>query len=99
MGLLLSLMLLLGYLESLIPPALTGGIPGVKLGLANSVLLFAIYMLGAKEALGLMIAKVVLSGFLFGGIQTMMYSFAGGILSMLAMLLVKHLPDMSVLAC
>ena len=59
-GLLVALMLVLGYVESLIPVA--AGIPGIKLGLSNGVLIFAIYMLGIPTAFVLMLLKVVLSG-------------------------------------
>jgi heptaprenyl diphosphate synthase len=57
MAIMLALMLVLGFIESLIP--LGVGIPGIKLGLANGVLLFALYMLGTKEALVLMVLKVM----------------------------------------
>ena len=82
-GLLVALMLVLGYVESLIPVA--AGVPGIKLGLSNSVLLFAIYLMDIPTAIVLMLLKVVLSGFMFGGVSAMMYSLAGGVLSMLAM--------------
>ncbi len=80
-ALLITAMLVLGYIESLVPT----GVPGVKLGLSNSVLLLAIYWLGIPTAFVLMIVKVVLSGFLFSGINAMMYAFAGGFLSMVVM--------------
>ena len=81
-ALLVALMLILGYLESLIP---VGTIPGIKLGLSNSVLLLAIYWLGIPLSFCLMVVKVVLSGLLFSGVNAMMYSFAGGFLSMIVM--------------
>ena len=89
-GLLTALMLVLGYIESMIP---TGTIPGIKLGLSNGVLIFAIYMLGIPVAWALMVVKVVLSGLLFGGVSTMMYAFAGGVLSMLVMSLLSRVKD------
>lgn len=82
-GLLVALMLVLGYVESLLPVA--AGIPGIKLGLSNGVLIFAVYMLGIPTAFLLMVLKVVLSGLMFGGVSAMMYAFAGGLLSMLCM--------------
>lgn len=82
-GLLVSLMLVLGYVETLIPIPI--GVPGVKLGLSNGVLLFALYLLDIPTAFLLMVLKVVLSGLLFGGVSAMMYAFAGGLLSMIAM--------------
>lgn len=80
-ALLVTVMLMLGYLENLVPT----GVPGIKLGLSNSVLLLAIYWLGIPTALILMVVKVVLSGILFSGVSAMMYAFAGGVLSMVVM--------------
>ncbi len=94
-GLLVSVMLVLGYIESLIP--LGAAVPGIKIGLANSVLLYAIYVLGARRAFVLMIVKVLLSGLTFGGVNAMMYSLAGGVLSMAAMLLVRRIPGTGIL--
>ena len=88
-GLLTAVMLVLGFIESLIPIA--AGVPGIKLGLSNGVLLFALYMLGAPIAFVLMVLKVVLSGLLFGGVSAMMYALAGGILSMIGMIVLKRL--------
>lgn len=86
-GLLTAMMLVLGFIESLIPVA--AGVPGIKLGLSNGVLIFALYMLDAPTAFVLMIVKVVLSGLLFGGVSAMLYAMAGGVLSMLTMMLLK----------
>lgn len=87
-GLLTAMMLVLGFIESLIPVA--AGVPGIKLGLSNGVLIFALYMLDAPTAFVLMIVKVVLSGLLFGGVSAMLYAMAGGVLSMLTMMLLKR---------
>jgi len=88
-GLLTAMMLVLGFIESLIPVA--AGVPGIKLGLSNGVLLFALYMMDAPTAFVLMLLKVVLSGLLFGGVSAMMYALAGGVCSMLGMILLKKL--------
>lgn len=84
-GLLVALMLILGYIENLIPT----GVPGVKLGLSNGVLIFAIYMLGIPNALTLMILKVFLSGLLFG-FSAVPYALAGGVASMAVMALLSR---------
>ena len=81
-GLLTAIMLILGFFESQLP---AGPIPGIKLGLSNSVLVFAVYMLGIPTSFLLMILKVTLSGFMFGSVSAMMYAFTGGFLSMIAM--------------
>ena len=87
-GLLTAIMLVLGYVESMIPI----GVPGIKLGLSNSVLIFAVYMLNIPTAFVLMVLKVVLSGLLFGGVQAMAYAMAGGVLSLTAMSLLSRSP-------
>ena len=86
-----ALSLVLGYLESLIPIAPT--VPGIKLGLGNTVLLYAVYMASPLESAMLMICKVVLSSLLFGGgFSAMLYSLAGGVLSLAVMLLLARAP-------
>ncbi len=83
----LAVMMVLGYIESMIP---LGSIPGIKLGLANSVLLLSLYWLGIPFSFALMLAKVLLSGLLFGNPNAMLYALSGGILSMLAMMLMIY---------
>ena len=99
-GLLTALALVLGLLDRAIPlTALLGGAaPGIKLGLANTVLLYAIYLMDWHSAVFLMLAKVVLSGFLFGSLTAILYSLSGGILSLLVMLLIRKKPDGGALA-
>ena len=88
-SLLCAMALVLGYFERFIPVA--PGIPGVKLGLANTVLLYAVYLMGAKSAMLLM------SGFLFAGLSGMLYSLAGGLLSLCVMLLLSRLKDVGII--
>ena len=85
-ALLIALMLVLGYVESLVPT----GVPGVKLGLSNGVLIFAVYMLGIPASYILMTLKVVLSGLLFSGVSAMLYAFAGGLISLTLMCLLSR---------
>ena len=83
-GLLLSMMLVLGWVEHMIP--LNAAIPGIKLGLSNGVLIFAVYMLDIPTSFVLMGLKVVLScAFLGNPASRMIYGFAGGILSLTSM--------------
>lgn len=93
-GLLTALALVLGYLERFIPVA--PGIPGIKLGLANTVLLYAVYLSDIRQSALLMVLKVLLSGFLFSGFSGMMFSFAGGALSLAVMLLIKRISGTSI---
>ncbi|HAN43346.1 MAG TPA: hypothetical protein DCP98_07985 [Sphaerochaeta sp.] len=90
-GMLLAVMLVLGYVESLLP---SPGIPGIKLGLSNSILIFAVYMLDVPTAYILMALKVLLSGLMFGGVSTMIYAFAGGLLSLTGMVLLRKIPGL-----
>lgn len=95
MAVLLAVALILGLIESMIPVA--PSIPGVKMGLGNVVLLFALYALGIPQALLLMVMKVLLSGAIFGNPMMIAYSFAGGALSMIGMILLKKIPGVSIL--
>ncbi len=93
-GLLTALALVLGLLDRAIPlTALLGGAaPGIKLGLANTVLLYAVYLMNWQSAVFLMLVKVLLSGFLFGSLSAILYSLSGGALSLLVMLAVRRKP-------
>ena len=86
-AMLVAVMLVLGFVESLIP---VGSVPGIKLGLSNSVLLLSLYWLGIPVSIILMIAKVFLSGFLFGNLMAIQYSLAGGVLSLITMILLIY---------
>lgn len=93
-GLVLALALMAGYVESLIPVAIA--IPGIKLGGANSVILILLYMVGVKESFIVNISRVVLSGFLFGSMSSILYSLSGAILSLLIMTLLKKTDRFSI---
>ena len=93
-GLLTALALVLGLMDRAIPlSALLGGaVPGVKLGLANTVLLYAVYLMDWQSCVLLMLTKVVLSGLIFGSLSAIWFSLAGGALSLAVMLLVRKNP-------
>jgi len=94
-GLLTALALVLGFLDRAIPltAILGGAVPGIKLGLANTVLLYAVYLMDWKSCFLLMLTKVVLSGFLFGSLTAILYSLSGGLLSLAVMLLLRKKPE------
>ncbi|MCI8484440.1 MAG: Gx transporter family protein [Lachnospiraceae bacterium] len=94
MGMLTALAFVFSYIEFLIPIHL--GIPGVKLGLANLVVIVALYTMGTKEACALSLIRIVLTGFTFGSPASMLYSLAGGSLSLLVMILIRKLEVFSV---
>ncbi|MBR6753458.1 MAG: Gx transporter family protein [Clostridia bacterium] len=79
LGIMLSMMLILGFVEkqfSLVP-----GVPGIKPGFSNIVLMFALYRMDTRSAGTLLVLKVLLSGLLFSGVNGMAYAFSGGILA------------------
>lgn len=86
-GLLVALAFILSYIESLFP--LPIAVPGIKLGLANLVVITALYSMGIKEAFSLSIIRIILVGFTFGSPSTMMFSLVGGLLSWLMMTIFK----------
>jgi len=92
-GLLVALAFILSYIEALFPAPVP--IPGIKLGLANLVVLAALYTMGVKEAFVLSIIRIILAGFTFGNLSTMLFSLAGGILSWLVMSLLKYFRSFS----
>lgn len=96
MGVLTALALVAGYLEVLVP--LPVSVPGVKLGLGNAVVLFALVRLGARPAGLLMLAKVLCSTLLFANPQMLAFSLAGGILSWTVMALAHRSGLFSVVA-
>lgn len=83
MGIFCALALILSYLESLIP--ISFGIPGVKLGLANLVVVFMLYFMKPGYAAAVNLVRVVVSGLLFGNVFGIIYSAAGAVLSFLVM--------------
>ena len=94
-GLLTSLMLVFGLIERQFP--LTAAIPGVKLGLANSVLLYSLYMLGVRQSFILMLLKALMSWLIYTNMSAMFYSLGGGLLSLIAMILVSRIPGVSII--
>lgn len=87
MGILVALAFIFSYIESLIP--ISVGIPGIKLGLANMVVIVTLYLMGAGPAFMLSLVRIVLTGFTFGNLAMMMYSLAGGMLSLLVMVIAR----------
>ena len=82
-GVFTALALIFSYVETLIP--VNFGIPGVKLGLANLMIVIVLYKTNWREALLLSVVRIVLSGFIFGSLFAILYSLAGGLLSLAAM--------------
>ena len=89
----LTLALVVSYIEVLIPVPV--GIPGVKLGLANGVIMVLLFFTTWTRTLEISVIRVVLAGFLFGNPMTIAYSLAGGILSLVILGLLKKIEGFS----
>lgn len=87
-GVFVALALIFSYVESLIPVIIA--VPGVKLGLANLIIVIALYKMDAKSAAFISITRILLSGFLFANMASILYSLAGGVLSLFVMVLLKR---------
>jgi len=94
-GVFSALALIFSYVESLIPISL--GIPGVKLGLANLIIVIGLYKMSLKEVYLLSLVRVLLSGFIFGNYFSILYSLAGALLSVTVMALLKKNGGFSVM--
>ena len=94
-GLFAALAILMSYVEFLIPVPVP--IPGVKLGLANSIVLLMLYVLDAKSAFFVSLIRVLLSGLLFAGFAGTLYSLAGALCSLAVMVLLQKTGRCSVI--
>jgi heptaprenyl diphosphate synthase len=83
----ISFAMILSYVESRIPALVA--IPGIKIGFANIAVIFALYKFGIKEAIIVSILRIILISLLFGSPISMIYSLAGGTLSLAAMAILK----------
>ncbi len=91
-AMLCGLALILSYVESLFP--LSIAVPGVKMGLPNLVIVFALYRLGAGSAARISLVRVAIVALLFGNVYSFLYSIAGAVLSLLMMTLLRILPGL-----
>lgn len=89
LSLLTAVSLILFVLESQIPPPVP--VPGVKLGLGNIIVVTVLFCYGRREALGVLLVKVLLSAVFAGNLGALLYSLAGGLLSWAGMCLLKGL--------
>lgn len=79
--------LIFGFIESLLPPLF---LPGIKLGISNIVILISLYTIDKSSAFFIMLTKVAVSSILFAGVNTFLYSLAGGALSLFVMILFQN---------
>ncbi|MDE6873749.1 MAG: Gx transporter family protein [Lachnospiraceae bacterium] len=91
---LVALAMIFSYIEAILP--IPFGVPGVKLGLANLVVVTGFYILRPGEVFLVSAVRILLSSLLFGNALSLLYSLAGGILSFFVMLGLKHVKGFSV---
>lgn len=96
LGMFTAAAMICSYIEAMIP--VNFGIPGIKLGLANIVVLIVLYMMGTKDALIVSVLRIILTGFLFGNLFGILYSLAGGLLSFLVMWLLKRTKKLRIIS-
>ena len=95
-ALLAALALIVSYIEFLLP--LNLGVPGIKLGLANIVVVIALYCLGPRYALIINVVRIALAALLFGSLFSGLYALAGGLVSLAVMMLLKKTGRFSITA-
>lgn len=97
LALVLSVALILSYIEVLLPP-ISAMVPGIKMGLANIVIVFVLYRFSYKEAIIVSGLRLFISALLFSNPVTFVYSLAGAVLSLLVMSVLKKVNLFSVTA-
>ena len=94
-GVLVALAFIFSYIEALLP--INVSVPGIKVGLANIVIVMALYLLEFKDAMMISVIRIVLVGLTFGNMSTMIYSIAGGLLSLAIMTIAKKSGTFSII--
>lgn len=94
-GILIALALILSYVESQIPAFVA--IPGMKLGLTNIVVLTTLYILDVKSAMLINVIRIIIVAILFGSAMSFAFSFVGGMLSTIVMILLKKSDRMKII--
>ena len=94
LGLCVALAMIMSYIESLFP--LNLAVPGIKMGLANIVIIFLLYRVGFSSACIVSLIRVFLVSMLFGNVMMMAYSIAGAVLSLAVRLVLKKCGKFSV---
>lgn len=95
LGLFAAVAIIFGYVESLIP--VFAGIPGVKMGLANLAVLFILDRYSWREAALVSVVRILVIGFMFGNLFSIVYSLAGAALSLTVMNFLKKYSEFSLI--
>lgn len=91
-----ALALALSYMESFFPLVLLVPLPGVKIGLANIVTLYALYAIGFPGALCILLTRCVLGALFAGNASALIFSLLGGVFAMLTMAALKSVRALSI---
>ena len=91
-----ALAMIFSYVEAILP--INFGIPGMKLGLANLVIVTGLYYMSEKNVFLISLTRILLMGLLFGNGMSLLYSLTGGILSYIIMVTLKKKSSLSVFA-
>lgn len=95
-ALLTALALALSYMENFFPLSLAIPVPGIKLGLANLVTVFALYVLTPGQALLILLSRCFLGALFAGNMNALLFSLLGGLAALAVELGLKALPGLSV---
>ena len=93
-GMFVSVALILSYIEALIPIKMV--VPGIKIGLANVLIVWVLYSMGVKSAAIVSLVRVFICGLLFGNLYTILFSLVGATLSLGIMYVLKRFTKLSV---
>ena len=95
-AILISMALVLSYIEHFIPIQMLIPLPGIKLGLANVVTLMALFFLGSGSAFTILIIRCILGSVFGGGISGLAFSMTGGMFAMSIMCIFKQCKGISI---
>ena len=96
LGMMTAIAIIASYVERLLPAPIPA-VPGIKLGVANIIILTLLYLFSAKTALLVNITRIVLVGLMFSGVYGMMYALSGGIFSFSVMYFAKRSKKLSMI--
>lgn len=94
-GIFSAFAIIISYIESLIP--ITIGIPGIKPGFANIVILIVLYTMDAKSAAVINMIRIVIIGIMFGNVLSVCFSIAGAVVSLSVMIVIKKIKGVSMI--
>ena len=95
-ALLTAMALALSYVENFLPLSLAIPIPGIKLGLANIVTVFALYALGPAQAFMILLARCLLGAVFAGNMNALIFSMMGGVAAMAVEILLSRSRKLSI---